>query len=106
MPSSENSSMTPEGQLPPASSAGVLPLAVEVQKPPTFNMSTGLLIGLVIGGAIVFLFVLAIVSFLCACRRHRRKRKLDLLEPSHSVVSEGQIALSHHIPFHSTLNKL
>ncbi|KAF7817142.1 proline-rich receptor-like protein kinase PERK15 [Senna tora] len=88
MPSSENSSVTPWGHLPPAPSAGVLPLAVEVEKPPAFNMSTGLGIGLVIGGAILFAFVLAIVSFLCVRRRHRRKKNLDLLQPSHSVGSK------------------
>lgn len=94
MPSSANSSVTPEGQLPPAPPAGVLPLAVEVQKPPIFHMSTGLIIGLAIGGAILLGLVLGIVSFLCACYRHRRKKKHDLLEPSRNAGSKGQISLA------------
>lgn len=97
MPSSENPSVTPEGQIPPEPSVGVLPLAVEARKPPTFNMSNGIIIGAITGGVIFLVFVLAVVLFLRARRcRHKRKKKLVLVESSSHNNVECKITLSHH----------
>ncbi|KAK7311797.1 hypothetical protein RJT34_10162 [Clitoria ternatea] len=80
----------PEVKSPPTSSTRSLPVAVEVQKPSAFHMSSGFIVGLVIG-AIIFVFVVAIVSVLC--RNTKKKRQKNLWTYQYKDSSSPVVAL-------------
>ncbi|KAL2346900.1 hypothetical protein Fmac_000900 [Flemingia macrophylla] len=80
-----------------------LPVAVEVQKVSTFHVSSGLVVGLVIG-VIFFVFVFTVGSVLCRIRKrnkHKKQCTYHYKEPSPCVESKGSHVI--RVPSNPTL---
>ncbi|KAH1124748.1 hypothetical protein GLYMA_06G081800v4 [Glycine max] len=77
----------PEVNFPSTARGGSLPVAVDVQKPSTFHVSSGLIFGLVIA-AIVFVFVFTVGSVL---RWNRKKNKHNNLSTPHYKESSPSL---------------
>ncbi|KHN10232.1 Proline-rich receptor-like protein kinase PERK14 [Glycine soja] len=80
-------SSAPEVNLPSTTRGGSLPVAVDVQKPSIFHVSSGLIVGFVIG-AIVFVFVFTVGSVL---RWNRKKNKHKNLSTPHCKESSPSL---------------
>ncbi|KAK7410359.1 hypothetical protein VNO78_01080 [Psophocarpus tetragonolobus] len=96
----------PEVNFPSAKPSGILPVAVDVHKASTFHVSSGVIVGLVIG-AIIFVFVFTVGSFLCRNRKKNKHKNPSIphyKESSPSLGSKGSHVI--RVPSNPTLPPL